>query len=572
VSQPPIAHPDRSPGVADDEWQHLHPLSPVLRGGVVLLAFLGYVLSQIGYSVVSALSPGNGSPAEPGNDPGWEQIRAFPLLALAGLVLVVAGAAGLGWLSWRFSRFRIASNQVELRTGWLFRQHRQVPMERVQAVEISRPILAQILGLSAVVVQSAGGRDAQLKLAFLGRDRADQVREHLMRLAGRADERTARPMPGAVAPGSGPEATSGGPLGPARHPVDGSALPAEGAWAGAVPAATVEHEVVAVPNTRLLLATLLHGSTIFLLVLIVLAGGVAASLAATRLGPSVGVVLAGMIPGLAPLLLGIGANRVKELLQHGNFTVADLGTSVRLRHGLTDQRTTTIPLHRVQALELLQPLWWRPFGWWRVRVNVAGVHGDEHDPTSQTAALPVAPLADALRVVALIDPAADLDSLTVAVQGEGGEPGWTTVSPRARVLDPWSWRRRGYAVSAHSVVVRSGRFSRVAALVPHARIQSLTLDQGPLDRSLDLASVTLVSTPGPVSARIAHLTVDEAHRFLAEESRRSAAARTALEKRPAGTDVLGVARTAPDSPFAEHTGSEDYSRRPAPGPMERDER
>ena len=52
--------------------------------------------------------------------------------------------------------------------------------------------------------------------------------------------------------------------------------------------------------------------------------------------------------------------------------IADAGTGVRVQEGLTDLRATTIPLHRIQALELVQPLWWRPLGWWRIRVNVAG--------------------------------------------------------------------------------------------------------------------------------------------------------------------------------------------------------
>ena len=36
---------------------------------------------------------------------------------------------------------------------------------------------------------------------------------------------------------------------------------------------------------------------------------------------------------------------------------------MRVQEGLTDLRATTIPMHRIQALELVQPLWWRPLGW-----------------------------------------------------------------------------------------------------------------------------------------------------------------------------------------------------------------
>lgn len=545
--------PTTAPTVPDDEWQHLHPLSPVLRGGVVFLAVVGYVLSQVADSVFRALTPGGSSGRSGPDDSGLEQVRAFPLIALGLFLAVVAGSVAAGWLSWKFSKFRIEGNHVELRTGWLFRQHRQVPLERVQAVELSRPLLAQLLGLSAVVVQSAGGKDSQLKLAFLGQQRADEVRARLMELAGHADERTVRVLPGASDTGF---AAPSDPAGASQ--VTGVEGP---------PAAAPDDVVVAVPNGRLFVATLLHGSTVFLILFVLVLAGVGIGLATANYGPSVGVLLAGALPGLGPILVGIAINRGKELLQHGNFRVSDLGTSVKLRHGLTDQRTTTIPLHRVQALEILQPLWWRPMGWWRVRVNVAGIQGDEHDPTSQTAALPVAPLADALRVVALIDPEVDLTSLSVAAQGDGGEPGWTGVSERARMLDPWSWKRRGYAVSAHSLLVRSGRFTRSATVVPHARIQSLTVDQGPLDRSLELASVTLVSTPGPVSARIQHLAVPDAQQLLAKESVRAARARALMS-----ASTVNRHETPRQAPPTQHTGQDEFSRHDVPGPIERQER
>ena len=41
------------------EWQRLHPLSPLLRGGVVLLAILGYAASQLFDSFLSQLGFGS---------------------------------------------------------------------------------------------------------------------------------------------------------------------------------------------------------------------------------------------------------------------------------------------------------------------------------------------------------------------------------------------------------------------------------------------------------------------------------------------------------------------------------
>ncbi len=477
------------------EWQRLHPLSPLLRGGVVMLAILGFAasrlfddfLSSFGFGDVVVGVDGSDGPGR-GGDP-FEQAVAHPLLALVALALFLGVIALVNWVSWRFSRFRVGGGQVELRQGALFRQHRQVRLERVQAVELSRPLLARALGLARVVVQSAGGSDSTLTLSFLDLGRAEALREHLLDLAGRTDE-VSLTTPDAVGA-------------PAPH--------------------AAPRPVLEVPNGRLFVATILHGSTIFLGAMIVfglLGAGV------RSVGP---LALAG-IPALLPVAIGIAWGRVKELLTHGNFHLADAGTGVRVQEGLTDLRTTTIPMHRIQALELVQPLWWRPVGWWRIRVNVAGSGGQgEGEGHRETTLLPVGTLADALQVLALLAPGVPASAWQSAVLGEGGDPSWRGQTARARWLDPLSWRRQGWSDVVSAVLLRSGRLTRRAVAVPHARIQSLTLSQGWLEGRLGLATAHVVPAPGPVSPVVAHLEVAEAEAFLAEVSERARWARRRSE-------------------------------------------
>ena len=498
-----MTDPVPPPGPQDtDGWQRLHPLSPLLRGGIVLLAVLGYAASQLTDRLLSSFGWGSVVPGMDGGIPGGgpeddptEALVAHPLVALLLVVAAIGVVAGANWLAWRFSRFRVGPHQVELRQGILFRQHRQVPFERVQAVELSRPILARLIGLAQVVVQSAGGSDSHLRLAFLSLARAEQVRDELLVLAGRSDEVT---HPGGI-------------------DADGLAT-APTTTAAAAAASGVP--VLAVPNGRLFVATILHGSTIVLgTVILVALGG-------TGLGAVGPLALVG-VPALLPIAVGVAAGRVKELLTHGNFRLGDTGTGVRVQEGLTDLRTTTIPLHRIQALELMQPLWWRPWGWWRIRVNVAGAHGGDGDESRETTLLPVGTLEDSRRVLAVVAPRLPHAIWDHAALGDGPEPGWRPVSSRTRVLDPLSWRRNAWTVEPSAVLLRSGRLTRRVVAVPHARVQSLTLRQGWLERLLRVATVQVVPAPGPVAPVLDHLEVEDAEAFLAEVAQRARVARRA---------------------------------------------
>jgi putative membrane protein len=54
------------------------------------------------------------------------------------------------------------------------------------------------------------------------------------------------------------------------------------------------------------------------------------------------------------------------------------------------------------------------------------------------------------------------------------------------------------------VVSRKGMLHRRTHAVPHGRVQSLRLHQGPVQRYLRLADVYVDSPPGPVQVRMLH--------------------------------------------------------------------
>ena len=76
---------------------------------------------------------------------------------------VVLGILGVGlvggvwaWLSWRMTRYAYDRDAVYVHSGILFRQQRKVRLDRLQAVDIVKPLLARFFGLAELKLSVAG--------------------------------------------------------------------------------------------------------------------------------------------------------------------------------------------------------------------------------------------------------------------------------------------------------------------------------------------------------------------------------------------------------------------------------
>ena len=226
--------------------------------------------------------------------------------------------------------------------------------------------------------------------------------------------------------------------------------------------------------------------------LVTLAVGVVLLVVAARVG--LGALAASALPALAGLVWQVG----HEMANSYGFTVAASPDGLRLRHGLIETRAETVPPGRVQAVALIEPwLWRRVRGWCRLEVNVAGRVGAGEGET--TLLLPVARREVALMVVSQVLPTLDLGAIPLA-----------PAPARARWVDPLAAPVLGLGADEHHVVTRTGRLQRVTVVVPHERIQSVRVRQGPLARRLGLATVAFDSTPGPVHPAAPHRDAAEA--------------------------------------------------------------
>jgi putative membrane protein len=223
-------------------------------------------------------------------------------------------------------------------------------------------------------------------------------------------------------------------------------------------------------------------------------------------------VLVAALPAYAGFLTVSG----KRVLAEYGFTVAESPDGLRLRHGLLDTRSQTIPAGRVQTIRLLEPLLWRPFGWVRVEVDVAGYSGGRTEQESSTKALlPVAPRALA-------------EALVGRVLGGALPVAAAPVPRRVRWRAPLSRRRLRAGLDNGHLVTTHGVLTTTTDVVPLAKVQSLRLTSGPWQRRLGLATVHADTAgrrlPGGSAA---HRDAAEARALLVELTARTRAARRA---------------------------------------------
>lgn len=267
-----------------------------------------------------------------------------------------------------------------------------------------------------------------------------------------------------------------------------------------------EAPIVSVPPRDLAVSLLLRSATAGLLLLTALI------VVVTVLSSGWGGLGIAVLTGGLPILMV-----VTEFMRYFNFTVSQSPDGLRLRFGLAKTEARTVPPGRVQAIEIVEPLLWRRQGWVRLRVNIAGVgNADAGGNKEETVLIPVATREVALDLVARVLPGLDPDLID-----------WHSAPERSRRRSPIQWRRLAVGWDENVLAVRSGRVTRRIAVIPHVRTQSVRVTQGPWERALDLASVHVDSTPGPVTVTGRHLDARAARAVADAQVDRAGAGRAA---------------------------------------------
>lgn len=483
------------------------------------------------------------------------------LIGFAVLMLILVG----GSLDWWFTRYSLDDLAIHRRSGFLFKKNRTIRLESVQSVDISRPLVTRLLGLSELRFEVADGSSEALHIKYVSARKAEVLRRTAMasinllrsEAAGRpvdvlpgSMQISAERMPDADQLHQPFEASYGAPMQDGTQQ-DGTQQSAPQQPAASRRGARMPMPVAADPsqppifrisNVRLIASIMLE-HLVWLVPAVALMVG-AAVFAAILAGESPFLIFMAILPGTFAPMVGYVVALWTRFDGAANFKITPSGQGgVTLRYGFTGTHTQNVMVERIQALAVEQSILWRAFGWYRIKMTIAGIGIEKNDNqklVTRNVALPVGNKQETLMVLRLLLPALDEAQAQVLLDTADGSlksqkpqvPAMIVTPSSARWMDLLTWKRNGVttvgytagsvqattrvdsdaarsSVGEHTrgdlLLIRGGYFIRTLSIVPVSRVLSVSRGQGPLQRAFGCASVHFGTVPGPVRTLMMHL-------------------------------------------------------------------
>lgn len=505
------------------------------------------------------------------------------LIGFGVLLLILVG----GSIDWWFTRYSLDDLAIHRRSGFLFKKNRTIRLESVQSVDISRPLVARLLGLSELRFEVADGSSEALHIKYVSARKAEVLRRTAMAsinlLRSEAAGRPVDVLPGSMQISAermpdadqlhqpfeaSYEASYGAPVQDGTQPANQQMAPQQGGYSqpapeqgiqqpgtqypgasrrGArhpmpLPADPSQPPIFRISNMRLIASIMLE-HLVWLVPAVALMVG-AAVIAAILDGESPFLIFMALLPGTFVPLLGYLGTLWARFDGAANFKITPSGQGgVTLRYGFTGTHTQNVMVERIQALAVEQSILWRVFGWYRIKMTIAGIGVEQNDNqklVTRNIALPVGNRQEALMVLRLLLPTLDEVQAQVLLDTADGSlkrqqpqvPAMIVTPSSARWMDLLTWKRNGVttvgytagsvqattcidsdaaraSVGEHTqgdlLLIRGGCFNRTLAIVPVSRVLSVSWGQGPLQRAFGCASVHFGTVPGPVRTLMMHL-------------------------------------------------------------------
>jgi len=463
----------------------LHPLSVPLRAGSRAIGFAWAFL-------IGGVALSQGDPVLTGG-------------AVVAAVLAVVAVVGYELAYYRRFEYELTEDSLDIASGVFSRREREIPLRRVQNVDVTRSLVSRLLGLAEVDVETAGGGSTEANLRFVSREEAGRLQEEVReRRAARERRRESRT--------DADERTDDAALAENEVPVDD---------AERAPRGERGELLFELSNRDLLLYGLLSFDPRLLSGVVAFATFVVPSLGQRVDVPNVGLVVlaAGVVAAAAGIWL---MSAVLRIVQFYGFRLRRVGDDLRYERGLFERRDGTIPLSKLQTVSVEENVLMRRYGFASLAVETAGYAPGQSPSGGSEAAVPLAARSEVLELARDVEPFGDYDlarpperartryvrryalaGLAVVAAGFlvshflAAFP-WYVLFALVPLAVPAARRAhatRGFDADDDHVVTQQGWWRRQTTVVPNHRVQTVIERQTVFQSRWDLTSV-VVDTAG----------------------------------------------------------------------------
>ena len=487
---------------------------------------------------------------------GTDVIEQFSAVVVGIFAVVVGFIVVLIWQVAYYQRFEyeITDDTFDIRSGVISRRNRQIPLRRIQNVDVTENVLHRLLGIAQVNIETAGGNQSEANLRYVGEDTARQIQRDV--------RRRKRELSGEeVTDVEGEEEEAGQKL----YEISGKELVLLSTF-------SIDFRLVAFAFFILSFVPPERFEEF---------GGFSIDVSA------VPVVVLGLFVAVVLWIIGFGTS----FSRYYGFVLRRVDDTLGYERGLFNRYSGSIPLDKIQTFTLSENVLKRRFGYSTLGVETAGYSPTQSSQQGSETAVPFAKKDRVMRLAVKIGDVEEpeftlppkrarrryavryalvlgaLAALLYLADLFTSPPEWYLplfALPLAPVAAHLKWRNRGYYLGEDYVATRNGFWNRKTAMLPYYRVQNIIESSTVLQRRWRIATVT-VDTAGSSGlrddeARAVDVGFDDAEMIREEvrgklqESLVERRAEVLRERREAEETWLDtVARESPDA----REGNED---------------
>lgn len=406
-----------------------------------------------------------------------ETASLSPGYALAMLAMFSLGSLLVAlwfYLVWKNFSFEITEDTFDIKSGVIRKQRREIPLHRIQNVDVSRSIFQRILGIAKINLETAGGKTSEASLKYVDLEKAQDIQRRIREL--KQEEKVSE------------DKNEESPI-----------------------FSLSQKELAVLSLTSLNWKAL---STVFV------AMGVLGTLSpAIDEAVNLTFLMVAAILGGFLVLGGLITSAASNLNKYYDFKLYRRGDSLEYERGLLNRSEGSIPFEKIQNLRIEENPLQRFFGYATLKVETAGYSGQDQQQQGPEVAVPLAEKNRVEQLSNKIFQHGSYDIQSIPVRGfrryfgrylivsiviHGiyfGITRLTGIGFNALTFIPLigisavaaylKYIHRGFYEGEEFFYTRNGFWNQITSITPYYRIQNLELSRTIFQRNLGLSSLVL---------------------------------------------------------------------------------